>query len=249
MSLTACAEIVRKGDPDRFLSAMAASPDARRVLFPLYAFNVEVARAPWVTNEPMIAEMRLQWWRDALAEIAAGGVIRNHEVVTELAHVLPYNMVPVLDELIAARRWDIYSEPFTDRAQFNHYLAATAGGLMRATAAALGADDAPALATIGRSQGLANFCRAVPRLISAGRVPFTADMALSEIAEDALAQLRGARPKVPPVARPASRAAWLCGPVLRRVIKDPASVQEGRLEPQEFTRRSGLLWRAILGLA
>ena len=35
---------------------MAAPVAARRVLFPLYAFNVEVARAPWVTQEAMIAE-------------------------------------------------------------------------------------------------------------------------------------------------------------------------------------------------
>ena len=76
----ACAAIVEKGDPDRFLAAMAAPVAARRVLFPLYALNIEVARAPWVTEEAMIAEMRLQWWRDALAEIAAGGQVRRHEV-------------------------------------------------------------------------------------------------------------------------------------------------------------------------
>ena len=72
MSLNACAAIVERGDPERFMAAMAAPVEARRVLFPLYAFNVEVARAPWVTEEPMIAEMRLQWWRDALEEIAHG---------------------------------------------------------------------------------------------------------------------------------------------------------------------------------
>ena len=76
MSFDACAALVERGDPQRFRAAMAAPPEARRVLFPLYAFNVEVARAPWVTQEPMIAEMRLQWWRDALEEIAMGGRVR-----------------------------------------------------------------------------------------------------------------------------------------------------------------------------
>ena len=71
--LNACAALVERGDPVRFRAAMASPMAARRVLFPLYAFNLEVARAPWVTQEPMIARMRLQWWRDALAEIAAGG--------------------------------------------------------------------------------------------------------------------------------------------------------------------------------
>ena len=80
MSLQACAEIVKRGDPDRFLAAMAAPPDARRILFPLYAFNVEVARAPWVTAEPMIAEMRLQWWRDSVEGIYAGEP-RRHAVI------------------------------------------------------------------------------------------------------------------------------------------------------------------------
>jgi len=64
--LVACAKLVERGDPLRFRTVMAAPLHARRVLFPLYAFNVEVSRAPWVTQEPMIAEMRLQWWRDAL---------------------------------------------------------------------------------------------------------------------------------------------------------------------------------------
>ncbi|MEC7259362.1 MAG: squalene/phytoene synthase family protein, partial [Pseudomonadota bacterium] len=87
-NLTACARIVEQGDPDRFLAAMAAPVQARRVLFPLYAFGVEIARAPWVTQEPMIAEMRLQWWRDALEEIASGAPARRHEVVTPLASLL-----------------------------------------------------------------------------------------------------------------------------------------------------------------
>ena len=88
MSLQASADLVRKGDPDRFLAAMAAPPAARRVLFPLYAFNVEVSRAPWLTSESMIAEMRLQWWRDVLEEIRAGGAVRRHEVVDALVPVL-----------------------------------------------------------------------------------------------------------------------------------------------------------------
>jgi 15-cis-phytoene synthase len=88
MSLAACADLVSRADPDRFIAALAAPPEARPILIPLYAFNVEVSRAPWVTDEPMIAEMRLQWWRDALEEIGAGRPPRAHEVVTELAGIL-----------------------------------------------------------------------------------------------------------------------------------------------------------------
>ncbi len=42
--VNACAAIVQRGDPDRFMATMAAPVAARRVLFPLYALNVEIAR-------------------------------------------------------------------------------------------------------------------------------------------------------------------------------------------------------------
>lgn len=58
--LTACAGLVERGDPDRFRAVMAVPVAARRILFPIFAFNIEVSRAPWVTQETVIAEMRLQ---------------------------------------------------------------------------------------------------------------------------------------------------------------------------------------------
>ena len=69
MSLQACANLVARADPDRFAAVMAAPFDARAVLLPIYAAAAEVARAPWMTQEPVIAEMRLQWWRDVFEEM------------------------------------------------------------------------------------------------------------------------------------------------------------------------------------
>ena len=59
--INGCAGLVQRGDADRFMAIMAAPVSARAVLFPLFAMNIEVSRAPWVTQESMIAEMRLQW--------------------------------------------------------------------------------------------------------------------------------------------------------------------------------------------
>ena len=123
--LNACAALVERGDPVRFRAAMAAPVAARRVLFPLYAFNLEVARAPWVTQEPLIARMRLQWWRDALAEIAEGGVVRRHEVVTPLALAIRAEDVPALDRLVAARDRDVEPADFANEAEVLDYLDAT----------------------------------------------------------------------------------------------------------------------------
>ncbi|MDA3859145.1 MAG: squalene/phytoene synthase family protein, partial [Roseovarius sp.] len=169
--LNACADLLRRGDPDRFLAAMAAPVAARRVLLPIYAFNLEVARAPWVTQEPMIAEMRLQWWRDALGEIREVGVVRRHEVVTPLASVLDPVGAAQLDDLIEARRWDIYREPFADQAAFERYISDTSGGLLAVSAKALGPADEAVLADAGYALGLANWLRAIPALEAAGRIP------------------------------------------------------------------------------
>ena len=66
MSLDACADLVARGDPDRWQALMAAPVAARAKLLPLFALNLELARIPWATKEPMIAEMRLQWWREVV---------------------------------------------------------------------------------------------------------------------------------------------------------------------------------------
>ena len=127
-----CVETVRSSDPDRFLSAMTASGAARDALMVLYAFNVEVSRAPWVTAEPMIAEMRLQWWFDAIEEIFEGNDVRRHQVATPLATLVRAQDLrrDWLDGIIQARQWDIYKEPHADQGALAQYLAQTGGGLM-----------------------------------------------------------------------------------------------------------------------
>jgi len=252
MSVQACAEIVKRGDPDRFLSAMSGPASARAVLFPIYAFNVEVARAPWVTEEPMIAEMRLQWWRDALEEIAAGGAVRRHEVATPLADILDPAGVAVLDALIQARRWDVYKDTFENADHFQEYLDQTAGGLMWVAARALGADTGEqAVRRIGQASGLANLFRAVPELERSGRKPLVdgRETAIAALADAALNNMSRAHADVPAVARPATRAAWQSSVILRQAKQIPARVADGALGTSELRKRAGLLWRTVLNRA
>lgn len=251
MSVAACAALVEKGDPDRFLAAMAAPVPARAALFPLYAFNLEIARAPWVTAEPMIAEMRLQWWCDAVAEAAAGRV-RAHEVMTPLADVIRARDLPVtlFEEMAEARRQDIWAEPMGPEA-LEGYLDATGGALMALGVRALGVQgqDAGARA-VGRAGAAAAFLRALPELAARGKAPLAEDRpeALAALARRALGWLQEGRcAGLPRAAAPALRAAWLAGPALRRAAADPARVAEGRLQPSEAARRWGLLRRALAG--
>ena len=243
MSIDACAAIVERGDPARFLAAMASPPRARRILFPLYAFNVQVARAPWVTAEPMIAEMRLQWWRDALEEIAGGGHVRRHEVTDALAEVLDPDGARALDSLVAARRWDVYKDAFEDAAHFADYIEATAGTLMWEAARAMGADAARAadVMQFGAATGTARFLSAVPALEAAGRIPLVdgTRAGIAALASDALAQ--ASRPRLPNSAAPATVEGWETSPLLRQIAKDPGRVEDGRVGMAPFASKLRLL--------
>ena len=251
MSFDACAAIVERGDPDRFLAAMAAPPEARARLWPIYALNVEVSRAPWVTKEPMIAEMRLQWWRDALEEIAKGRDVRRHEVTTPLAEVLDADGARLLDAAVAARVRDAHAEPFEDQAALDAFLADTSGTLLWVAARALGARDGEeAVRDAGWAQGMANWLRAIPALEAAGRHPLPDGRpeAVAALARRGLERLgRSRRGGVPRAARPAMLAVWRAGPVLRRAAADPRRVAEGTLEGSEFARRGSLLLRSATG--
>ena len=251
--VTACAQLVERADPDRFRAAMAAPVAGRSVLFPLYAFNVEVARAPWVTKEPMIAEMRLQWWRDALEEIASGGPVRRHEVVTPLARVLDPDDARRLDALVDARRADLESAPFDDREALMAYLDATSGGLLWTAARRLGAGPGAegAVRDAGVALGLANWLRAIPALEAAGKrpVPDGRPQALADLAGEGLTLLsraRAARATLPRAAM-LPLAAGDTAAVLRRALRNPGAVAAGALERATPARRATLAWAAATG--
>ena len=245
MSLAACAALVERGDPDRFLCAMAAPVAARARLFPLYAYNLELARAPWVTAEPLIAEMRLQWWRDAVAEVAAGAPPRAHEVMEPLADVIRGG-VPggLLDGMAAARRRDVARTPFADAGDLWDYLDATGGALMWASALALGGADEAGVRRLGRAGALAVWLMAVPQIEARGwpALPEGADP--GTLAREGLAML--GHPARGPGA-PALRAAWRARAILRQAAAEPARVRDGRLGTSEFRRRASLLWRVWRG--
>jgi 15-cis-phytoene synthase len=248
VTVAACAELVQRGDPDRFRAVMAAPVEARAQLFPLYAFNLEVARAPWVTQEPLIAEMRLQWWRDVVAN-AASGAARAHEVAGPL-HELIRNFglpIEVLDRLIAARRWDVHREPHDDIDALYAYIEDTGAGLMWLAARALGASDSAeaAVRAYGWASAAAMYIRALPELQARGRSPLPGNVGPQDLAQAGLAKLieaRASRKAVPPEIAPALLAGWQAEPLLKQMLT-------GRSSPgqSEVSKRWRLLWQAFGG--
>ena len=248
-AINACAALVDKGDPDRFLAAMAGPVAARAALFPLYAFNLELARAPWVTREPMIAHMRLQFWR----EVVDLEEMKAHEVAAPLQALIRAGLPAApLHAMIDAREAEIgTARPFDGEPALWEYLDGTGGALMRAAVLALGGPDSPAAADLGAAQGLANYLLALPALKAAGRRGLPEGEALAALAQTGLERIGRARPALrrdlPPRTRPALWAAWRTEGVLRRARARPALAQEGGLAEAEILRRAALIWRRWRG--
>lgn len=256
MSVEACAELVRRGDPDRFMAVMAAPPAARVRLFPIHAFNIEIARIPWITQEPLIAEMRLQWWRDVVQAVGDGGDVPGHEIARPLAETIRTAGLPrdAVGAMIDARRHDIHAERFSDADALWDHLDATAGNLMRLCARSLGADATadPLLRELGMADGLARWFLAVPELAARGREPLpdpapAAVGALARAGLERLARAGALRGRIASGAVPALAAAWRAGPILSRAAADPGRVAAGGCSEPEFRRRWGLLWRSLSG--
>ena len=156
-SLSAVGEIVRRHDPDRYFTALFAPAGQRETLFTLYAFNHELARAREVVREPMMALIRLQWWREVLE-----GARRQHEVAAPLGAALDRGaLLPLdLEAMIAARERE--AEAVQTLCDFDDYVRGAAGGLMVAAARALGTEHPEGLLPWGAAVGVVGVLRNVP---------------------------------------------------------------------------------------
>src|SRR5713226_379142 len=111
--LSPVAALVRRHDRDRFQTVLFAPAARRAALFALYAFNYEVARVRESVSQPMLGQIRLQWWREVIAAAYAGDKPRDHPVVEPLAATIAeFGLTRrYFDRLIDAREADLADEP------------------------------------------------------------------------------------------------------------------------------------------
>ena len=125
------AGLVRAADPDRYLSTLYAPEDKRRSLFALYGFNAEIASVRDRIREPMAGEIRLQWWRDAIAAPAGeqtGNPVADELRIAVAGHELPWK---AFDDMLSARVFDLYDDPMPDRTTLEGYCGETASALIQ----------------------------------------------------------------------------------------------------------------------
>lgn len=163
-SETYCLDEVRRLDHDRYLTALLLSGTQRADALALYAFNLEIARTREIVSEPILGQIRLQWWRETIAGIY-DGVPREHPVVEALATACRRNDLDrsKLEALVDAREADLDDMPPPDLAALESYAAATSGKLCELVMCTLkGADEARAAARqTGTAWGLVGLARSV----------------------------------------------------------------------------------------
>jgi phytoene synthase len=261
-----CAELVREGDRDRYLTTLFAPAAQRNALAALYAFNVEISRVRELAREPLPGEIRLQWWLDVLDGERAEEATANPVAAALLAAIERYRLPAAkLADIIEARRFDLYDEPLPHIADLEIYVSRTSSALITLAAQILGVDAAAAAEPAGIAYGLTGLLRAFPvhaarrQLylpaellerhgaqaydIFAGRTSPALNAALADLRGLARRHLAAARDqvsKLPAEALPAFLPVALVRPALDRLDRADA------FAPVELSpwRRQWLIWRA-----
>ncbi|MBK0397950.1 squalene/phytoene synthase family protein [Limibaculum sp. M0105] len=269
-TLSPAAAIVRRYDPDLFQAALFAPEPARERLMVLYAFDIElsraVQRADRVDAGPIIARMRLQFWRD----VVAGEGVERHEVAGPLAALIADGVVrrDLLEGLIEAREMEL-AVPF-DRAQFDGWLDARFGGLTRLAKGVLVAEaGSEAAKSAGRACGIAFVLRQAATMaahsggsllpdlddgarlsLARGETGEALRRVAKGLAEEGLAALSSARAdrgKLGRAAAPAFLHLWRAERDLKAALRPDFDFVTGFAAPDGARRAINLLSRALTG--
>jgi len=204
--LSLLAALVRRHDHDRFQTALFASAGRRESLFALYAFNYEVARIRETVSEPILGQIRLQWWRESIAAAFEGGPVRRHIVVEPLtATIRALGLTRAhFEQLVDARERDLDGAPLASLAALEDYAEATSARLVYLALESLGVRDRAAEEAgfhVGIAYALAGLLRALPYHARIGSTLVPAEIAAA--ASRHLRLSRSRRSGVPRAALPA----------------------------------------------
>lgn len=175
---------LRRSDPDRYLATLYAPQDKRPDLTALYLFNAEIAAIRDRIREPLPGEVRIQWWRDALAGGGEGGgdAGGGHPLAGALLAVIARHGLPLdaFDRYLEARIFDLYDDPMPSRADLEGYCGETASALIQLSALILEPQAAPAFAAAaghaGCAQAVAGLVRLLPLHRARGQCYVPADI-------------------------------------------------------------------------
>jgi len=236
--LSPAAASVRRHDRDRFQTALFAPAADREALFALYAFNYEIARVRETVREPMLGQIRLQWWREAIGTAYGDAAPRRHEIVEAVTAAIRSRRLSRtrFDRLIDARGRDLDADPPATLAALEDYAEASSAPLILLALEVLDAGSPAAEEAarhIGIAYALSGILRALPHVAATGgRMPLPGGVeigprstaalresakAIAAAASAHLAAARARRREVPARALPALLPAQVAATALRRL--------------------------------
>jgi len=136
--------VARAFERDLYTSALLAPRSARRDLMTIAAFVGEIGRIPPFVSEPMMGEIRFQWWRDSLEAGHATGALSGHPVADALADLMrrhaiaPARAIGIID----AHGLRLDSEPPEDLYALKVHLAKIYGAAFELAAKVMSATEA-----------------------------------------------------------------------------------------------------------
>jgi phytoene synthase len=263
--------LLRRDDRDRWLASLFVPRERRPHIHALYAFSFELARVNEIVSEPLLGEIRFQWWRDALE--GAGEAKANPVAAALLDTIARFDLpkAPLL-ELIVARARDLYGDPIQSIDALETYTQATCSNLLRLAALILDGAEAAASRDAGLHAGIAygitGLIRALPWHRARGQVFVPAGIlqthgasrddfvaghgskAVLAVIADLLARARAhldifyaGLPGLSEKSRPAFLPVCLCEPYLRLMEKPGYEPFKSVIELPQW-RRQWILWRA-----
>ncbi len=264
-----CAQTVRELDRDRYLADLFAPAASRKHLFALHAFSAEVARIRDTVSDPVLGEIRLQWWRDALVTGSGG-----HPVAAALIETIRTFALPLagFEGLIDARVFDLYDDQMPTQKDVEGYAGETSSALIQLAAIVLAGGHDPRVAAAaghaGVAYAMAGLMRALPVHAARGQCYLPADIGaangfdretlsrgratpellktladLRRIARDHLGTAMPEITALPSTLKPAFLPVALVGPVLDRMDRPGYDPFSGRAELTPL-RRQWIIWRA-----
>ena len=138
-----CIRLAKRKDYDRYVTALAAPASSRPYLAALLAFNVEIAQVQETVSDPVLGDLRLVWWREAINGLGMESSI-NHPIMRALDKTARDRNVKLSDlsALIDGRRRDLEGMPFSGLKELEAYADVTSGNLAVIMLGALGIHDA-----------------------------------------------------------------------------------------------------------
>jgi len=170
-----CLESLKRADPERYLTCLFVPSKYRVALAALYAFNLEIVRTREIVSDPLIGEIRLQWWRDALNGNGEGDVA-SHPIAGPLLNAISAYQLPThaLINMIDARVFDLYDDPMPSLNDLEAYCGETSSGLFQLSLFIL-SNGKPIMAADlcghgGVAWGMTSILRALPWHAARGQV-------------------------------------------------------------------------------